>query len=142
MDLDAVLAGCSSNDNVVRKQAEQTITAAAKSPEILSQLMQRLQSAEQPQVSSVPLASCRSCAYLLAAAAGPAIRSDANTANACTHVLFDHMHLNRRLGRSSNYVIQINMLLQPMNCITNPSRVARHSSVQTEASGLAGSTGH
>lgn len=50
MDLDAVLAGCSSNDNVVRKQAEQTITAAAKSPEILSQLMQRLQSAEQPQV--------------------------------------------------------------------------------------------
>ncbi len=56
MNLDAVLAGCSSNDNVVRKQAEQTITAAAKSPEILSQLMQRLQSAEQPQVSSMPLA--------------------------------------------------------------------------------------
>ena len=52
MDLDAVLAGCSSNDNAVRKQAEQTITAAAKSPEILSQLMQRLQSAEQPQVRS------------------------------------------------------------------------------------------
>ena len=51
MDLDAVLAGCSSNDNAVRKQAEQAITAAAKSPEILSQLMQRLQSAEQPQVS-------------------------------------------------------------------------------------------
>lgn len=50
MDLDAVLAGCSSNDNAVRKQAEQAITAAAKSPEILSQLMQRLQSAEQPQV--------------------------------------------------------------------------------------------
>ena len=50
MDLDAVLAACSSNDNAVRKQAEQTITAAAKSPEILSQLMQRLQSAEQPQV--------------------------------------------------------------------------------------------
>ncbi|KAL3153296.1 hypothetical protein ABBQ38_011641 [Trebouxia sp. C0009 RCD-2024] len=50
MDLDAVLAGCSSNDNATRKQAEQTITAAAKSPEILSQLMQRLQSAEQPQV--------------------------------------------------------------------------------------------
>ena len=141
MDLDAVLAGCSSNDNVVRKQAEQTITAAAKSPEILSQLMQRLQSAEQPQVSLVPLASCRSCAYLLAAAAGPAIRSDANTANACTHVSFDHMHLDGGLGRSSNYVIQI-MLLQPMNCSTNPSRVARHSSVQTEASGLAGSTGH
>lgn len=52
MDLDAVLAGCSSNDNAVRKQAEQTITAAAKSPEILSQLMQRLQFAEQPQVIS------------------------------------------------------------------------------------------
>ncbi len=51
MDLDAVLAACGSNDNTVQKQAEQTITAAAKSPEILSQLMQRLQSAEQPQVS-------------------------------------------------------------------------------------------
>lgn len=50
MDLDAVLAGCNSNDNAVRKQAEQAITAAAKSPEILSQLMQRLQYAEQPQV--------------------------------------------------------------------------------------------
>lgn len=50
MDLDAVLAACNSNDNNVRKQAEQTITMAAKSPEILSQLMQRLQYAEQPQV--------------------------------------------------------------------------------------------
>ena len=49
MDLDAVLAACTSNDNTVRKQAEQTITAASKSPEILSQLMQRLQGGE-PQV--------------------------------------------------------------------------------------------
>ena len=49
MDLDAVLAACTSNDNAVRKQAELTITAASKSPEILSQLMQRLQGGE-PQV--------------------------------------------------------------------------------------------
>jgi hypothetical protein len=84
MDLDAVLAGCSSNDNVVRKQAEQTITAAAKSPEILSQLMQRLQSAEQPQVLSSPFASCGSFGYLLDTAASPAIQvCSIDTASAC-----------------------------------------------------------
>ncbi len=122
MDLDAVLAGCSSNDNVVRKQAEQTITAAAKSPEILSQLMQRLQSAEQPQVSSAPLASCGSFACLLDTAASPAIKScSITTASACRDVFCDDMHLERGLGHSSNCALQTNMLPTPLHCITDPS---------------------
>ena len=119
MNLDAVLAGCSSNDNVVRKQAEQTITAAAKSPEILSQLMQRLQSAEQPQVSFIPLAWCGSFANLLNAAASPA--TTLNTASACTYVLCDHVHLDRGLGHSSDHALHTKVRRKPPHFITDPS---------------------
>lgn len=91
MDLDAVLAACNSNDNTIRKQAEQTITSAAKSPEILSQLMQRLQSAEQPQVSSESLPGADVCAKPFICTCLHALATALFSAEASLLIAFVHM---------------------------------------------------